>query len=388
MSRVAVIRTVILIIVASPLVVRAAGLHGTLDSASGARFAALALKCLHQEYPNKISHAMRSDADARKPRELTPAFFGCYDWHSAVHGHWLLVRLLRLYPDAPFAQTAREELARSLISQNIAAEVAYLERADRVSFERPYGLAWLLQLSAELREWSDPQAKQWATTLAPLEAAAGRRLKTWLPKLQYPIRIGEHSQTAFAFGLVWDWASVSGDKEMRTLLESAARRFYLNDKSCPLAYEPSGEDFLSPCLAEADFMRRVLDRRAFTEWLTGFLPGIPIDARKTWLSPGIVTDRSDPKLAHIDGLNLSRAWMLEGIAHGLNSDDRRVPALLAVAAHHREAALPAVTGEHYEGGHWLGTFAVYLTSNAGFRGPASSSRNGSCASFKDSRRVK
>jgi len=368
-SRVAVIRTVILITVAFPLLVRASDSPAILDSASAARFAALALKCLHQEYPNKISHTMSGDTDARVPRELTPAFFGCYDWHSAVHGHWLLVRLVRLYPDAAFTRTAREELARSFTPQNIAAEVAYLERADRASFERPYGLAWLLQLSAELREWSDPQARQWATTLAPLEAAAGKRLKTWLPKLQYPIRIGEHSQTAFSFGLVWDWARVSGDKEMRTLLESAARRFYLNDKSCPLAYEPSGEDFLSPCLAEADFMRRVLDRRAFTEWLAGFMPGIPIDASKTWLSPGIVTDRSDPKLAHIDGLNLSRAWMLEGIAHGLNSNDRRVPALLAAAAHHREAALPAVTGEHYEGGHWLGTFAVYLTSKAGLRWP-------------------
>jgi Protein of unknown function (DUF2891) len=312
---------------------------------------------------------MRGDADARAPRELTPAFFGCYDWHSAVHGHWLLVRLVRLYPGAAFARTAREELARSFTSQNIAAEVAYLEREDRASFERPYGLAWLLRLSAELREWSDPQARQWAATLAPLEAAAVKRLKTWLPKLQYPIRIGEHSQTAFSFGLVWDWIRVSGDKEMRALLESAARRFYLPDKNCPVAYEPSGEDFLSPCLAEADFMRRVLDRRRFTEWLAGFVPGIPVDARKTWLSPGIVTDRSDPKLAHIDGLNLSRAWMLEGIAHGLNPDDRRVPALLAAAAHHREAALPAVTGEHYEGGHWLGTFAVYLTSKAGLETP-------------------
>ena len=371
MNRTAIIRTVVFIAVAFPLFVRAADLPSNLDAASAARFAALALKCLHQEYPNKISHTMRGDADARAPRELTPAFFGCYDWHSAVHGHWLLVRLARLYPDAAFARTAREKLARSFTSQNIAAEVAYLERADRASFERPYGLAWLLQLSAEVRGWDDPQANQWATTLSPLEAAAGKRLKTWLPKLQYPIRVGEHSQTAFSFGLVWDWARVSGDKEIRTLLESAARRFYRTDKGCPLTYEPSGEDFLSPCLAEADFMRRVLDRRAFTDWLAGFLPGIPTDAGKTWLSPGIVTDRSDPKLAHIDGLNLSRAWMLEGIAHGLDSNDRRVPALLAAAAHHREAALPAVTGEHYEGGHWLGTFAVYLTSNAGLRWPAS-----------------
>jgi hypothetical protein len=362
-----VVPLVFLITGSFPPFARAADQPATLDSASGGRFAALALRCLHQEYPNKISHTMKGDPDARPPRELTPAFFGCYDWHSAVHGHWLLVRLVRLYPDAAFARAAREELTRSFTPENIAAEVAYLERADRASFERPYGLAWLLELCTELREWSDPQAGQWARTLAPLEAAAVKRLKTWLPKLRYPIRVGEHSQTAFSFGLVWDWAEVSGDKEMRTLLESAARRFYLTDRACPLAYEPSGEDFLSPCLAEADFMRRVLDRRAFTEWLAGFMPGIPNDAGNVWLTPGIVTDRSDPKLAHIDGLNLSRAWMLEGIAHGLDSQDRRVKALLAAAARHREAALPAVTGEHYEGGHWLGTFAVYLTSKAGLR---------------------
>jgi Protein of unknown function (DUF2891) len=337
------------------------------DSAAAERFAALALKCLHQEYPNKISHTMKSDADARPPHELTPAFFGCYDWHSNVHGHWLLVRLLRLHPQAAFAGTAREELARSFTPQNIAVEVTYLERADRASFERPYGLAWLLQLAAELREWDDPQAKQWSATLAPLEAAAATKLKTWLPKLQYPIRIGEHNQTAFSFGLIWDWARVAQDAEMRALLDSAARRFYLNDKSCPLAYEPSGEDFLSPCLAEADFMRRVLDQAAFSRWLTTFMPGIPNDANKVWLTPGIVTDRADPKLAHLDGLNLSRAWMLEGIAHGLQSKDRRIPALQATAAKHAEAALPAVTGEHYEGGHWLGTYAVYLTSKAGLR---------------------
>jgi hypothetical protein len=339
----------------------------TIDAASAARFAELALKCLHQEYPNKIAHTLNSDADAQPPQQLTPAFYGCYDWHSDVHGHWLLVRLLRLNPDAPFAQQARTELAKSFTPENIAGEVAYLERADRASFERPYGLAWLLRLAAELREWNDPQAKQWSLTLAPLEMVAANKLKTWLPKLQYPIRIGEHSQTAFSFGLVWDWAGVTHDTEMRSLLDSAARRFYLNDKNCPLAYEPSGEDFLSPCLAEADFMRRLLDRAAFARWLTTFLPGIPSKADSAWLSPGIVTDRADPKLAHIDGLNLSRAWMLQGIAHGLDPKDKRAPALLAAATRHSDAALPAVTGEHYEGGHWLGTFAVYLTSKAGLR---------------------
>jgi hypothetical protein len=341
-----------------------------LDPSVAARFAGLALSCLHREYPNKIGHVMDSDADARPPHLLTPAFYGCYDWHSDVHGHWLLVRLIRLYPNAPFAHKARMELARSLTSTNIAGEVAYLERDGRASFERPYGLAWLLQLSSELRQWNDPQARQWSKTLRPLESQAAARLKSWLPKLQYPIRIGEHDQTAFSFGLMWDWAAVSGDAEMANLLTTAARRFYEADRNCPIQYEPSGQDFLSPCLAEADFMRRVLSAKSFTTWLTDFLPRLPqkpdpSGANAVWLPPAIVTDRADPKLAHIDGLNLSRAWMLEGIAHALVSDDTRVPALMAAARRHRDAALPAVTGEHYEGGHWLGTFAVYLTSHAG-----------------------
>ena len=336
-----------------------------MDAAAAARFAGLALKCLHAEYPNHLSHTLDSDADARPPRVLNPAFYGCYDWHSDVHGHWLLVRLVRLFPDAPFAEMARAELALSLNAQNIAGEVAYLQRTDRASFERPYGLAWLLQLSAELRSWNDPQAQQWATVLRPLETEAAARLKSWLPKLHYPIRIGEHDQTAFSFGLIWDWAGVAGDAQMRSVLGEAARRFYLNDRNCPIDYEPSGQDFLSPCLAEADFMRRVQSPAVFGRWLSSFLPGISAKAGPHWLTPAVVTDRADPKLAHIDGLNLSRAWMLEGIAQGLEKGDRRVPVLRALAVRHREAALPAVTGEHYEGGHWLGTFAVYLTSGAG-----------------------
>jgi hypothetical protein len=340
-----------------------------MDPAAAARFAGLALKCLHAEYPNHISHTMDGDADARPPHALNPTFYGCYDWHSDVHGHWLLVRLVRLLPDAPFAPMARAELARSFTAENIAGEVAYLQRADRASFERPYGLAWLLQLSAELRRWNDPQAREWANALRPLEAEAASRLKSWVPKLHYPIRIGEHDQTAFSFGLIWDWAGVAGDAQMRGVLVDAARRFYLNDRRCPIDYEPSGEDFLSPCLGEADFMRRVLGPPAFGRWLSGFLPAIPQKANSTWLPPAVVTDRADPKLAHIDGLNLSRAWMLEGIAHGLEAGDRRVAVLQALATRYGQAALPAVTGEHYEGGHWLGTFAVYLTSDAGIALP-------------------
>jgi hypothetical protein len=338
---------------------------GSLDAAAAGRFANLALKCLHQEYPNKIAHTLASDADVHPPRELFPAFHGCYDWHSAVHGHWLLVRLVRQFPDAPFAADARAELARSLTVENLSAETAYLQRAGRASFERPYGLAWALMLSAELRSWNDPQAREWARAIAPLEAEAAARIKKWLPDLTYPIRVGEHDQTAFAFGLIWDWAGIAGDTAMRSALTDAARRFYSKDRECPLRFEPSGQDFLSPCLAEADFMRRILDQAAFARWLEAALPQIPRNGHKDWLVPAIVTNRADPKLAHLDGLNLSRAWMLEGIAHALPASDRRVFALRNAAQNHRDTALPAVTGEHYEGGHWLGTFAVYLATGAG-----------------------
>jgi hypothetical protein len=338
-----------------------------LDVATAGRFAALALKCLHQEYPNHILHTLTGDADVRPPRELTPAFYGCYDWHSDVHAHWLLVRLMRLFPDADFARTARAAVAQSLTAQNIAGELVYMRREDRASFERPYGLAWLLELCAELRAWDDPEAAQWSNVLKPLESEAATRLENWAGKLRYPIRVGEHDQTAAAFSLVWDWAGVAADPQMRSVLSYAARRFYLADRDCPLSYEPSGEDFYSPCLGEADFMRRVLGPDAFAHWLGDFLPEIPTRPGRPWLEPAIVIDRADPKLAHTDGLNLSRAWMLEGIADGLPARDPRVAVLRAVGQMHRDAALPAVTGERYEGGHWLAAFAVYLTSGAGLK---------------------
>jgi hypothetical protein len=332
----------------------------SLDAAAAGRFARLALACVHLEYPNKIGHVLASDADVRPPRELTPVFFGCFDWHSAVHGHWLLARLARLYPDSDFAAAARAALDASFTEANIAAEAAYLRGAGRNSFERPYGLAWLLQLVAELRNWPDPDAQRWATLLHPLEVEAVDRIRTWLPKLHYPIRVGEHSQTAFAFGLIRDWSVAAGDTAMTSLIDERSRAYYQADVDCPLRYEPSGEDFLSPCLAEADLMRRVMRPAEFSRWLGRFLPQIPRGSRSDWLQPGIVTDRSDPRLAHIDGLNLSRAWMLRGIASGLPAADRRRKALEATAGKHAASALPAVTGEHYEGGHWLGSFAVYL----------------------------
>ncbi len=214
-----------------------------LDVTTAARFANLALKCLHSEYPNHISHTLDSDAAAQPPHLLTPAFYGCLDWHSDVHGHWLLVRLLRLYPHAPFAAAARAEIARSMTAQNIAGELKYMQQADRASFERPYGLAWLLQLCAELREWQDPQGQQWLATLQPLESEAARRLMSWLPKLHYPIRVGEHDQTAFSFGLIWDWAGVSGNTQMRQLLRDAAQRFYIAGSQLPAELRTFGRGF-------------------------------------------------------------------------------------------------------------------------------------------------
>ena len=326
----------------------------TLDPAAAQRFANLALACVHQEYPNKIAHVLQSDKDIAAPRTLTPAFYGCYDWHSSVHGHWLLARLVRLSPDAPFANAARAALRKSITPETIAAEVAYINGPGRASFERPYGLAWLLQLTGELREANDPLY----ATIKPLEDAAVARLKTWLPKLSHPVRSGEHSQTAFALGLVLD--SGAGGEELATLVRSRAHAFYLTDRDCPLAYEPSGEDFLSPCLAEADVMRRVLAPKEFAAWLTKFMP-------RMTLEPEVVTDPSDPKLAHLDGLNLSRAWMLEGIASGLPKRDKRIATYEAAAKAHAAAGLKSVTGEHYEGGHWLGSFATYLVTKRGVR---------------------
>ncbi|MFZ2490056.1 MAG: DUF2891 domain-containing protein, partial [Thermoanaerobaculia bacterium] len=271
------------------------------DQAAAGRFAELALACVHLEYPNKIAHTMQSDRDALPPRKLTPAFYGCYDWHSSVHGHWLLARLARQYPDAPFAAKVRAALEKSLTPANVVQEVAYLKGPGRASFERPYGLAWLLQLSAELHQWDDPFAQKLYTAIKPLEAAAVERVATWIPKLTHPVRSGEHSQTAFGLGLMID--SGSGGDEFARLLKNRALAFYERDRDCPIDYEPSGEDFLSPCLAEADAMRRVMTPVRYAAWLGGFLPMIPTggDEANTWLRPAVVSDPSDPKLAHLDG---------------------------------------------------------------------------------------
>lgn len=331
-----------------------------LEAAAG-----LALNCVHQEYPNKVSHVLNADADAQTPRNLYPAFYGCFDWHSAVHGHWLLARLARLAPQSPLAAKARAALAQSITVKNIEGEAAYMAAENRKSFERPYGLAWLLQLASELREWDDDEARRWALSLELVERAAVSRLSEWIPKLTKPIRSGTHAQTAFAFGLILDYARGVKNAELAALLETRTRELYGADKACPLSYEPSGHDFLSPCFAEADLLRRVMGKEEFGSWLREFLPAIPEDGGSAWLPLGVVTDKSDGHLAHLDGLNLSRAWMLEGIASGLPAGDKRLEAITAAAAAHRRVGLASLEDTHYMGGHWLGSFAAYLVTGRG-----------------------
>jgi hypothetical protein len=328
-------------------------------------FANLALHCIHQEFPNVVKHMMNDGDDVKAPRQLYPAFYGCLDWHSSVHGHWLLVRMLNTAQDTVNNDEIIKKLNASFTPRNIQGELKSLKRENNASFERPYGLAWFLQLTAELRQSSIPEAKVWLDTLLPLEKEIVVRISTWLPKLAYPIRTGEHSQTAFAFGLMLDWAKTSGNEEFEALLTSRVKDYYQSDKQCPLAYEPSGQDFLSPCLAEADLMRRVMSKEDYSQWLSAFFPGLT-SKTSNWLSPATVTDKTDGKLAHLDGLNISRAWMIEGIMEALPEGDERIPVLEKTLKAHRKAGLDAVFGDmHYMGSHWLGSFASYLETKRG-----------------------
>lgn len=342
-----------------------------VDGALATRFARLALDCVHREYPNKIGHVLNNDADARTPSSLHPVFYGCFDWHSSVHGHWLLVRLLRTTQTSEFSSGFSPEFRREIIASldqsfttaAVNEELAYFQAENRTSYERPYGLAWFLQLTSELRQWDDPKAAEWLQTLLPLEAEIVRRIKSWLPKLAYAIRLGTHNQSMFAFGLMLDWAAVSNDAEMTAMVTGRSLAFHQQDRNCPLAYEPSGEDFLSPCLMEADLMRRILTPDQFVIWLDSFLPGIPTDGNGTWLAPGIVNDPTDGKLVHLDGVNLSRAWNLKNIAAALPANDPRKASLLAAAGIHAKVGIANVSAENYAGSHWLASFATYLVTS-------------------------
>jgi len=329
------------------------------------RFAGFALAAVRREYPNHLSLYLSSDADLAPPRTLTPVFFGAFDWHSAVHGHWTLARAARLLEEGPVSVSARTVLSEHLTEGRLAGELGFLTAPGRAGFERPYGLAWLLQLALELREWADPDAARWSAALAPLEAHAAATLRRWLPALPWPVRTGEHAQTAFALGLAHDWARGAGDPATREVIEARARDFYEDDHEAPIAYEPGGHDFLSPVLAEADLMRRVFPPARFASWLSAFLPSLRSPAVRDWLTPVVSPDPADGKLSHLDGLNLSRAWMLEGIAAALPEGDPRVLPLREAAGRHRVRGLDALDEAHYAGAHWLGSFAMYLVTRRG-----------------------
>ena len=269
----------------------------------------MARAAIQREYPVALVVTLERAEDLAPPRALTPAFHGSYDWHSAVHGHWCLARAARLHPGAAWAEPARAALARSLTPEHLAREHAFVER--RPGFERPYGLAWVLQLAAELRAWDHAPAERWSEALCPLEDLAAKRLLQWAETLPWPVRTGEHSQSAFALGLALDWARDAGRLAYRERMALECARLYRSDTSAPVAYEPSGQDFLSPALAEADVMRRVLPRDALCNWLYSFLPDARDEALVRWLTPASSPDRADGKFAHLDGLNLSRAWMIE-----------------------------------------------------------------------------
>jgi hypothetical protein len=342
----------------SPPVAKKEAVKMTREQASS--FARLALKGIRKEYPNKPADVLNGDQDVKGPRSIHPAFYGCFDWHSAVHGHWMLVRLLRLFPDLPDNKEIRAVLAENLSAKNLKAEADYFSRPNSQSFERTYGWAWLLKLAEELHGWDDANAREWSRNMQPLTEAIVARYRAFLPKQTYPIRSGVHPNTAFGLSFALDYARAAGNKPLRETVEERSRTYYAKDAGIPAAWEPDGADFFSPSLMEADLMRRVLPQVQFHVWLKTFLPDLAKGEPKNLLEPAKVSDRADPQIVHLDGLNLSRAWCMRRIAATLPKDDPVRKVLEESADRHTEAALRHVASGDYAGEHWLASFAVYL----------------------------
>lgn len=323
----------------------------SLDRAEA--LASLPLKCMNQEYPNKLNQTLGDSTDLNPPQVLHPAFYGCFDWHSAVHGHWSLVKLLKSYPELRNGDSIRERLRSNLSTENILVEVEYFNKPLNKSYERTYGWAWLLKLAEELHTWDDSLATELSANLKPLTELIVNRYIEFLPKLEYPIRVGTHTNTAFGLTFAHDYAVTTDNTDLKEAIEQKAKSFYTNDKICPLGWEPGGYDFLSPCLEEIDLMRRVLNNRDFHAWMHKFAPEM---GRKNFdLEPGRISDRQDGHLVHLDGLNFSRAWVLYGLANASSKYEH----LKAVADKHVQYSLPNLIEDTYEGGHWLGSFAIY-----------------------------
>jgi hypothetical protein len=332
-----------------------------LDAATASRYAQAGLANIDREYPNHPGHLLTGPDDLVAPSALHPIFFGSYDWHSSVHQHWMLVRLLRRFPALPEARAIVERFETRFTAEAVATEAAYLRDPQRRSWERPYGWAWLSTLAAELTDWASAaeeraeDARRWAATLAPLQEVVRGRCLDWLTVTTYPQRSGTHANSAFACVLLHDAAVIHGDTELLHTIEGAAARWYADDAGYPAWLEPSASDFLSPALVEADLLRRLLPADAFPDRFRALLPDVgPL------LEPAVVSDRTDPHTVHLDGLNLSRAWCWHGIASALPEDEPRAEQARAAARRHAEASLPAVLGGDYVGEHWLPTFAIHL----------------------------
>ena len=334
-----------------------------LTTEQASHFARLALAGITREYPNAPGVVMNGPGDALAPRVLHPAFYGCFDWHSSVHSHWMLVRLLRLFPKLPEAGEIRSAVSNNLTAESILAEKAYLEQPNRRSFERTYGWAWLLKLAEELDGWDDPDGSAWRANLQPLAEVFVQRYLDFLPRQTYPIRVGTHPNTAFGLAFALDYARTVGRGDLEELIIERSRHYFAIDENYPASWEPNGNDFFSPSLIEADLMRRVLPAADFAEWLGCFLPDLSDGRPETLLQPAIVADRSDPQIVHLDGLNLSRAWCMNGIASALPKEDGVRSLLHDAAARHAAESLPHVASGDYMGEHWLASFAVYLLSS-------------------------
>lgn len=334
-----------------------------LTKEQATQFAVLALKGIAKEYPNKPADVLNSDSDVKSPRHIHPAFYGSYDWHSAVHGHWMLVRILKTYPDLEQQNEIRAALAANLTAKNLKAEADFFSRPGAKSYERPYGWSWLLKLAEELHTWEDTQGKEWETNLKPLSDVIVKYYLEYFPKQTYPIRSGVHSSTAFGLTFALDYARTVGDKKLEALLLERSKYYFGKDERIPASWEPDGADFYSPSLMEADLMRRVLSAEEFRAWFRKYLPQIAEGLPKSIMHPATVTDRTDPQLVHLDGLNLSRAWCMRSIADVYPERDPVRLALLNAAQEHAEAALPHISSGDYAGEHWLASFATYLLTS-------------------------
>lgn len=329
------------------------------------RFVRLALAGIDREFPNKPGHVLTGPSDTRSPKDLHPVFYGHFDWHSSVHGHWMLIRLMRIFPSTPFAEDVRQVIGRRFTARGLLAEAEYFRKPENRSFERMYGWAWALRLALELRRWDDADARVWAARFEPLERQIVQLAKDYLPKLAWPVRCGFHPESAFPMSQMLDHARETDDREFEDLLVEKALAFHWADRGYPADYEPSGNDFFSAGLNTADLMRRVLAAEEFESWLWDFLPGLADGKAGNLLEPVPIADPSDGHLVHLAGLNLSRAWAMRGISTALGTGDPRKDVLEKSADRHLAAGLAQVGGGHYEGDHWLASFAVYAMTCAG-----------------------